>query len=213
MSDYKEYKFKVGDVVKLVDIDGLYSSENVYNLERLELNKDYPVYSVEDNGEFIKLIKDSGETEGVFSYRLIHAEPEITAESLRNSILSLQQQRVSLQEQIEQNIAQEKSLTEQLKELGFLLIESKEQITNVVDEKKSVLYAEDIEEDMTDYRNWERGDVLEVITHDNPRVPFGALVKHDDRDGDGSPFTKSEYSSKWAIDSEYLKFHSRPVKN
>lgn len=159
MNGYTGRKFKVGDVVKLINDVDLYTYENLHGLERLELNKDYTVYSVEDNGKFIRLIKDSGEIEGVFSHRLVHATPVIAAESLRDSILFLQQERVSLQEKIEQNIAQEKGLTEQLKGLGFLLVESEERPANVVDEK-SVLYAEDIEEDMTDPRNWKVGDVI-----------------------------------------------------
>lgn len=223
MSNSKECKFKVGDVVKLVDIGGLYSSENIYERERLKLNKDYTVCSVEDNGGFIKLIKDSGEVEGVFSYRLIHAEPTTTAESLRNSILSLQQERVSLQEKIEKNIAQEKSLTERLKELGFLLVESKQQTIGVVDEKKSVLYAEDIEEDMGDSRNWKSGDVLEVIKN-NSNLGYWVgtkakvvktlenyiefqfedeyNVRHQELNSPGADFMK-----------EYFKFHSRPITN
>lgn len=214
MSNSKECKFKsstfqVGDVVKLVDINGLYSSKNVYGLERLELNKDYTVCSVKDNGEFISLIKDNGVPEGVFSYRLIRAEPATTAESLRNSILSLQQERVSLQEKIEQNIAQEKSLTEQLKELGFLLVENKEQPTNVVDEKHTL-------------DTVKVGDMVECISTDDPGYRVGKLYTEE-----GEVYTVSDVEHLKGVDKIKVdvkevdggigimgvnyKFHSRPV--
>lgn len=211
----KTCEFKVGDVVVCTETDSSALEGNFLSQGQSYLVSGIDAYDKFEDSFLLKVENiETQQTTYAYEYRFNQKkETSVTAESLRNSVLSLQQERVSLQEKIEQNIAQEKSLTEQLKELGFLLVESKQQPTNVVDEKKSVLYAEDIEEDMTNYRNWEHGDVLEVITHDDPMVPFGTLVKHNDRDGDGSPYTKSEYSSKWAIDGEYLKFHSRPVVN
>ena len=141
-------------------------------------------------------------------------ENTVTAESLRNSILSLQQERVSLQEKIEQNIAQEKSLTEQLKELGFLLVESKEQPTNVVDEKKAVLYAEDIEEDMTDPRNWKVGDFVQVVLKtDSIYCKVGDVFEVVGFNGDWIKVFKDSTGSENTINPKILKFHSRPVVN
>ena len=153
MSASKEHKFKVGDMVIP------FPAKDGYLSGYLVAGSTYTITKIHENGRV--------DVEGTFKYdgngnewdskwfklideKEVKVENAVTAESLRNSILSLQQERVSLQEKIEQNIAQEKSLTEKLKELGFLL----------VDETKTVLYAEDIEEDMTDPCNWKVGDVI-----------------------------------------------------
>ena len=224
MSGSKEHKFKVGD--KVVAVENEDGNLHPY----LCCGSVYEVTEVCNGTISVSgfFAKGSGEnwSEGWFKpyeEKEVKVENTVTAESLRNSILSLQQERVSLQEQIEENIAQEKSLTEQLKELGFLLVESKEQPTDVVDEKKSVLYAEDIEEDMDDPRNWKSGDVLEVIKNDsNLGYWVGTKVKvvktlenyiefqfedeynvrHQELNSPGADFMK-----------EYFKFHSRPVTN
>lgn len=211
-------KFKVGDVVKLISDVGLYTFKNLYGHERLELDKDYTVYSVENNGEFIRLIKDSGETEGVFSYRLIHAEPETTAESLRNFILDIRSKREALQKEILQLDEQEKESVEKLKELGFVLYEGNVSKEPVVTEKKVVLYAEDIEEDMTNPGNWEVGDLF-VRCEGKGTDYFEAgdnirLIDKDVEDEDEF-YLKYEYldeSDYWYVKTENVKFHSRPVK-
>lgn len=153
MSASKEHKFKVGDmVIPFPTEDGFLSgylvAGSTYTITKIHENGRVDMegtFKYDGNGndwdsEWFKLIDE----------KEVKVENAVTAKSLRNSILSLQQERVSLQEKIEQNTAQEKSLTEQLKELGFL----------VVDETKTVLYAEDIEEDMTDPCNWKVGDVI-----------------------------------------------------
>ena len=82
----------------------------------------------------------------------------------------------------------------------------------VITEKKDVLYAGDIKEDMTNCENWKNGDILRVITNSDRWIPFGTLVKHADADGCMCPFTSSEYHDRRAISDYHLKFHSRPVK-
>lgn len=218
MSDSKECKFKgstfqVGDVVKLVNTASLYTFPNNEGEVRLEPNKAYIVVKVDEPRNFVEVMKENGEIEGCYGWRFAPTEHSITAESLRNSILSLQQERVSLQEQIEQNIAQEKSLTEQLKELGFLLVESKEQPTNVVDEKKTVLYAEDIEEDMGDSRNWKVGDYLECIGEGWTNFNNGNLYKITGFHCLGYPEICGENNTVAVFLIHDFKFHSRPVVN
>lgn len=215
MSDSKECKFKVGDkVVPLPTEDG-YLSDYLVAGSTYTITKIHQYGRVDVEGTFkcdgngnnwdSDWFKPYEEKEGKL-------ENTMTAESLRNSILSLQQERVSLQEKIEQNIAQERSLTEQLKELGFLLVESKGQHTNVVDEKKSVLYAEDIQEDMTDPRNWKKGDFVSVInTQSLDPFKVGDVVKL--LEACETPYCSGERHSKWAMTSEQLKFHSRPMVN
>lgn len=204
----KENKFKVGDKVVVVDAKSIYDT---YKNGDTGVVVAYDSWSA--SAGYVR--REDGELMNVYwsEVELIEGEKDSNgAESLRNSILSLQQERVSLQEQIEQNIAQEKSLTEQLKELGFLLVESEEQPANVVDKKKAVLYAEDIQEDMTDSRNWKKGDFVSVINVDRGD-PFelGDVVKL--LEACESPYCSGERHSKWAMTSEQLKFHSRPVVN
>ena len=207
-------KFKAGDIVVCTEKDSDALEGNF-----LVRGQSYLVTGIDayDKFEGCFLLEvqniETRQPASAYEYRFsLKQETSNTAESLRNSILSLQQERVSLQEKIEQNIAQEKSLTEQLKELGFLLVESKEQPTNVVDEKKAVLYAEDIEEDMSDRRNWKKGDfvtVIEPVCGD----PFtiGDVVEL--LDESASPYCSGERHSMWAMTSDQLKFHSRPVVN
>ena len=228
MDNSKEHKFKVGD--KVVAIENVDNYGNYYLHPQLRRGSVYEVTKVCNGIISVSGFFAEGNVENwsedwfkPYEEKEVKVENTVTAESLRNSILSLQQERVSLQEKIEQNIAQEKSLTEQLKELGFLLVESKEQPTNVVEEKKSVLYAEEIEEDMSDPCNWKSGDVLEVIKNNiNIRYWVGTkakvvktlenyiefqfedeyIVRNQELNFPGADFMK-----------EYFKFHSRPVVN
>ena len=145
-------KFKAGDFVVCTEKDSDALEGNFLLHGQSYLVTGIDAYD-EFEGCFLLEVQniETRQPASAYEYRFsLKQETSNTAESLRNSILSLQQERVSLQEKIEQNIAQEKSLTEKLKELGFLL----------VDETKTVLYAEDIEEDMTDPCNWKVGDVI-----------------------------------------------------
>ena len=159
MNVYTGCEFKIGDkvvvVIALPAFEGTYKNGDVGVID--EISHKLHGYVLREDGYRMNVYWEEVEP---YEEKEVNVENTLTAESLRKSILSLQQERVSLQEKIEQNIAQEKSLTEQLKELGFLLVETKGQPTNVVDETKTVLYAEDIEEDMTDHYNWKVGDVI-----------------------------------------------------
>ena len=214
MSDSKEHKFKVGD--KVVPFPTEFGTLSAY----LVAGSTYTVTKIHENGRV--------DVEGTFKYDgngtnwdsdwfkpyeedEVKVENTMTAESLRNSILSLQQERVSLQEKIEQNIAQEKSLTEQLKELGFLLVKSKEQPTNVVDEKHT-LDAVKV------------GDTVECISTDDPGYRVGKLYTEE-----GEVYTVSDVEHLKGVDKIKVdvkevdggigimgvnyRFHSRPVVN
>ena len=214
----KSSKFKVGD--KAVP----FPTEDGYLSIYLVAGSTYTITKIHKNGQV--------DVEGTFKCngggknwdsdwfkpyeeKEVKVENAVTAESLRNSILSLQEERVSLQEQIEQNIAQEKALTEQLKELGFLLVESEEQPTNVIDKKNAVLYAEDIEEDMTDSRNWKVGDVITgnmCYSFDGLEVKISKIIYN----GEGFECTKNyETDDDFAyfFSADDSKFLYRPVTN
>ena len=211
-------KFKAGDIVVCTEKDSDALEGNF-----LVRGQSYLVTGIDayDKFEGCFLLEvqniETRQPASAYEYRFsLKQETSNTAESLRNSILSLQQERVSLQEKIEQNIAQEKSLTEQLKELGFLLVESKEQPTNVVDEKKAVLYAEDIEEDMTDPYNWKVGDLILCVngTGWTDWVDEGEIAEMVEELTSllclRTKYGKHAFSSVYCED---FKFHSRPVVN
>lgn len=200
-------KFKAGDVVKLVNIDGLYSSQNYGENVRLKLGETYPVAEID--GSLIVLMKSDGTTEGCLHHRVELVTRAQSAESLKNTIFSIRQEREQTLSKLKDLDTQEAEAISQLNALGFSLFEEEKANTFPL---KTVLYEEGIEEDMTNSENWENGDILEVITHTNDMIPFGALVKHADVDGCESPYTSSEYHDCWAISDCYLKFHSRPVK-
>lgn len=217
MSNFKKSKFVAGDVVVCTETDS-----EILEANFLVHGQSYLVIGIDEynkfEGSFLLEVQDTEtqQTTSAYEYRFsLKQETSNTAESLRNSILFLQQERASLQEQIEKNIAQEKSLTEQLKELGFLLVESGEQPTNAVDETKTVLYAEDIEEDMTDPLNLQVGDVIECL---RPTLyPSGtlAVVSEVDEDAIYRKVAGEKYAGNFNFESfgEIWKFHSRPIVN
>lgn len=214
----KTCKFKVGDVVVCTETD-----RDVLESNLLGQGQSYIVNGIveydEFEGNFLLKVQniETQKTTYAYEYRFNQKkETSLTAESLRNSILSLQQERVSLQDQIEQNIAQEKALVEQLKEMGFSLVEQEPPSSvKAVDEKKAVLYAEDIEEDMTDPLNLQVGDVLECLS--TKLYPSGTLATVSKVDGDTihRKVQGEKYAGNFNFESfgEIWKFHSRPVVN
>lgn len=214
----KTCKFKVGDVVVCTETDRDVLESNLLVQGQFYIVNGIGEYD-EFEGNFLLKVKniETQKTTYAYEYRFNQKkETSLTAESLRNSILSLQQERISLQEKIEQNIAQEKSLVEQLKEMGFVLVEQESSSSaKAVDEKKAVLYAEDIEEDMTDHRNLQVGDVIECL---RPTLyPSGTLATVSKVDGDTIhrkvPGEKVEGNFNFESFGEIWKFHSRPVVN
>ena len=214
----KTCKFKVGDVVVCTETD-----RDVLESNLLVQGQSYIVNGIgeydEFEGNFLLKVQniETQKTTYAYEYRFNQKkETSLTAESLRNSILSLQQERISLQEKIEQNIAQEKALVEQLKEMGFSLVKQEPSSSvKVVDEKKSVLYAEDIEEDMTDPLNLQVGDVIECL---RPTLyPSGTLATVSKVDGDTIHRKVTGEKTEGTFNFESLgklwKFHSRPVVN
>ena len=213
----KTCKFKVGDVVVCTETD-----RDVLESNLLVQGQSYIVNGIgeydEFEGNFLLKVQniETKKTTYAYEYRFNKKkETSLTAESLRNSILSLQQERISLQEKIEQNIAQEKALVEQLKEMGFSLVEQEPFSVKVVDEKKSVLYAEDIEEDMTDPLNLQVGDIIECLS--TKLYPSGTLATVSKVDGDTihRKVAGEEVPGNFGFWSfgELWKFHSRPVVN
>lgn len=214
----KTCKFKVGDVVICTEKDS-----DAFESNFLAYGKSYLVIGINTydkfEGCFLLGVQDieTQKTAYAYEYRFNQKkETSLTAESLRNSVLSLQQERISLQEKIEQNIAQEKALVEQLKEMGFVIVEQEaSSCVKAVDEKKDVLYAEDIKEDMTDPLNLQVEDVIECL---RPTLyPSGTLATVSKVDGDTIHRKVTGEKTEGTFNFESLgklwKFHSRPVVN
>lgn len=136
--------------------------------------------------------------------------PASSAEAIRDNILRIREKRNDLKMEIIALDKEEADCVEKLKNMGFVLHEGA--ISSDSAEEKTVLYADDIEEDMTDPYNWEVGDIIECI--DTEIAPVGSLATiiyiADDRiyrtGGDG--FIDGCFSS----NSRGLwKFHSRPL--
>lgn len=130
-----------------------------------------------------------------------------SAEEIRENILSLRSERERHNVAISDIDNQETEMLELLKEMGFVLHE--EVVKNC---GKTVLYAEDIEEDMSDPNNWKVGDILEQTYYTFKdkytkitEIEDGKWFKQD-KDGDSS---WSTYSGMLAN----FKFHSRPVNS
>ena len=131
-----------------------------------------------------------------------------SAEEVRENILSLRIERERLKASISDIDKQEVEMLELLKEMGFVLHEEVVKTCG-----KTVLYAEDIEEDMADPLNWKVGDRVKVAANVDSKycelgdvfevsgVGLGGWV-HVQQDSTGSPNT---------INPSILKFHSRPV--
>ena len=201
-------KFEIGDKVVVVDAHSVYDTYK---------NGDTGVVVAYDECQDLAgyVRREDGVIMNVYWYEVELVEGVInatTAEYLRNSILEVRSKREALQKEILQLDEQEKEAVEKLKEQGFVLYEGNVSKEPVIAEKKVVLYAEDIEEDMTNCENWKNGDTLRVTTNSDRWIPFGTLVKHVDVDGCMSPFTSSEYHDHRAISDYHLKFHSRLVK-
>lgn len=202
-------KFKAGDVVKLVNIEGLYGSQNRSGRVRLELGETYPVTEVE--GAIIRLMKSNGETEGCYPYRVELVTGEQTAESLKNAIFSIRQEREQTLSKLKDLDTQEAEAISQLNALGFSLFEEGEVVNTPP--SKTVLHAEDIEEDMTDPKNWEAGDVIESL--DRNIAPIGSLATVTKTTNSiiycsgGEGFIAGHFGSDTL---NIWKFHSRPVK-
>ena len=202
----QKWKTRGGDVVEIVedaqDYQPFKGSNGYWYFKSGVAYKEYP--SEED---LVKLLTE-----------------EYAAESLRNSILEVRSKREELQKEILQLDEQEKEAVEKLKEQGFVLYE--ENVAQplvgqalVTTENKAVLYAEDIEEDVTNPENWEVGDFVEAVENsiDSAYIK-GKVYEIDDLRwyayNDCTVYTKvdSKGSKTNGWSSDNLKFHSRPVK-
>lgn len=210
-------KAKVGDHIKIVEED---SCEEYHNGDA------GVVEEVEDDGVHVEF--DHTDKYGTkIRFFVYHSEYEVmkssndtfinqhtkpdslkhSAEEIRQNIFSLRIERERLKASISDIDKQESEMVQLLKDIGFVLHES-----TVKPTEKTVLYAEDIEEDMTDPDNWKVGDVLEQ-TYYTFKDRYTKITEIED----GKWFTQDkDGDSSWSTYSGMLanfKFSSRPVNS
>lgn len=205
-------KFKAGDFVKLVNTYGLYPDQNYGEDVRLELGETYPVTEID--GDLICLMKSDGTTESCFPYRVALVTGGQTAESLKETILSIRQEREQTLSKLKDLDAQEAEAISQLNTLGFSLFEEGKVKSSP---SKTVLYAEDIEEDMTDPKNWKVGDIFVCLKWyapgDSETYRAGDMCEMVGLEDGKWPELKSPRGYVTGIaPTDCFMFHSRPVK-
>lgn len=214
-------KAKVGDRIKIVAAEqscGEYHNGDTGVVEEVEENGVYTEFDhYDEDGTKIHFFVYHTEYEVVKSSNVAfsnqknqHNSLKPSAEQIRENILSLRIERERLKVAISDIDKQEAEMLELLKEMGFVLHEEVVKTCG-----KTVLYAEDIEEDMNDPLNWKVGDRVKVAASVGSKyceigdvfevsgVELGGWVRVQ-QDSAGLPNT---------IDPSILKFHSRPVNN
>ena len=197
--------YKEGDIGVVVDQDSVgFSATFGYVLVAL----DNGVYSI-PHGQY-EVIENDAETsfpERKEEHRLNKDAPASSAEAIRDNILRIRGKRNDLKMEIVALDKEEADCVEKLKNLGFVLYE--EASSGASKEEKTVLYADDIEEDMTDPYNWEVGDILEQHEYSfKPTFTPITLIK------DGQWWTRDEDGESWGEYKDMkstFKFHSRPL--
>lgn len=215
-------KAKVGDRIKIVAAEnpgGVYDNADTGVVEKVEDNGVYVEFDHTDKyGTKIGFFVYHTEYEVVNSSNVAfrnqknqHNNLKPSAEEVRENILSLRIERERLKESLSGIDKQEAEMLELLKEMGFVLHE-----ITVKSGEKVVLYAEDIEEDMTDRGNWKVGDVFVCTNWDNAKTYRAGDVCHMvGIEDDIWPILKSNrtgYSTGIAL-TERFKFLYRPVNN
>ena len=207
---------KIGDKVVVVDaqdFSGDYRNGDVavvvyvYANGDIEVRFDHYTYDQGFNDHYLY-----NSEYRVFQQRLDMDGQKTTAESLKETIFSIRQEREHTLTKLKSLDTQEDEAISQLKTLGFSLFKKGKADTS---HPKTVLYAEDIEEDMTDPENWKVGDMIRCVNGSGwerwiDEGEVAAMVEP------LSPtlHLKTKYGLQ-CFDSMYyqdFKFHSRPVK-
>lgn len=205
-------KFKVGDVVTPAYVDeGMHSwliKGNKYIVESY-----YEEGFVDVSGEFNGMGHCTlGWDVGWFTLATPSEQFTETAESLKALIFSLRKEREQTLSKLKGLDTQEVEAISQLNALGFSLFEEGKVNSSP---SKTVLYVEDIEEDMTDPENWKVGDMIQCVDGKGWErwIGEGEVAEMVEP---LSPMLhlKTKYGLQWFGSMHYqdFKFHSRPLK-
>ena len=207
---------KIGDKVVVVDAQdtgGGYKNGDVAVVVHVCMNGsvgvrfDHYMYDQDFNEHYLY-----GSEYRVFQQHLVKEGQKTTAEGLKQVILSIRQERELLLSKLKDLDAQEAEAISQLNALGFSLFEEGEVNSSP---SKTMLYAEDIEEDMTDPENWKVGDMIRCVN--------GAGWERWIDEGEVAemvepPSPTLHLKTKYGLQDfgsmyyQDFKFHSRPVK-
>lgn len=203
---------KIGDKVVVIDsraTGGDYKNGDVgvvvfvHVSGNIEVQFDHYMYDQDFNEHYLY-----GSEYRVFQQHLVKEGQKTTAEGLKQVILSVRQEREQALSKLKDLNTQEAEAISQLNALGFSLFEEGGVSSSP---SKTVLYAEDIEEDMTDPKNWKVGDFLEQhkFSFKATYTPIVGIEQGkwytEDRDGESSFGDYNDMRNDF-------KFHSRPVK-
>ena len=204
-------KFKKGDVVTPAPVNGEIHTWLVPG-NKYVVKSCYAEGLIDVDGEFFN---KPGHGLGWSTDWFELAEKRVTtstAESLKELIFSIRQEREQTLYKLKDLDTQETEAISQLNTLGFSLFEEEKADNSSLN---TVLYAEDIEEDMTDPENWEVGDMIQCVN--------GRGWEHWIDEGEIAEMVeplspqlhlKTKYGMKdfGSFYYEDFKFYSRPVK-
>lgn len=211
-------KIKVGDRIKIVAAEyscGEYHNGDTGVIEEVEKHGVNVVFDHTDkHGTKIRFFVYHTEYEVVNSSGVAFSNQKSqrnslkpSAEEVRENILALRSERERHNLAVSDIDKQEAEMLDLLKEMGFVLHESP-----VKSSGKTVLYAEDIGEDISDPNNWKVGDILEQTCY-TFKDKYTKITEIED----GKWFTQDkDGDSSWSTYSGMLanfKFHYRPVNS
>ena len=136
--------------------------------------------------------------------------PVSSAEAIRDNILRIREKRNDLLMEITALDKEESELVEKLKHQGFVLYEQNEPET-LVTEEKAVLYADDIEADMNDPKNWKIGDLIECDGIPDTTPGKGYRIVSLSMEDNEVIFIDDVGDKQYRDINSRFKFHSRPL--
>ena len=155
---------KMGDKVVVTDAEetgGDYKNGDVavvvcvHVSGTIEVQFDHYMYNQDFNSHCLY-----GSEYCVFQQNPAKEVQKTTAEGLKQAILHIRQESEKMLSKLKDLDTQEAEAISQLNTLGFSLLEEGKVNSSPL---KTVLYAQDIEEDMTDPENWEVGDMIQCV--------------------------------------------------
>lgn len=158
--------YKEGDTGTIISRDLVTGDSAPEGCVLVALDGQSTPYSI-PHGQY-EVIKNDADTSFPNRKEECHSNKDVStssAEAVRDNILRIREKRNNMKMEITTLDKEEAECVEKLKQQGFVLYEQNEPET-LDTEKKTVLYAEDIEEYMSDPKNWDEGDIIECTKNE-----------------------------------------------
>lgn len=201
--------YKEGDTGTIISRDLVTGDSAPEGCVLVALDGQSTPYSI-PHGQY-EVIKNDADTSFPNRKEECHSNKDVStssAEAVRDNILRIREKRNNMKMEIIALDKEEADCVEKLKNMGFVLHEGA--ISSDSAEEKTVLYADDIEEDMTDPYNWEVGDILEQHEYSfKPTFTPITMIA-----GDKWWTRDEDCEESWGGYEEMksiFKFHSRPL--